>query len=285
MPQKLQRLKVGTASAIALSCLLSVTVCGCSHHLTRPGQFKATPRPSASGTVSAEAEYSKIPWSNEIPGSASGGDLPPPPVPGSRLLASRSTSRAEPGGAQATSPATSPRMMVYTSWLTMVVHEPQAAVAQAEQIAQELGGYVQRVQGLVVTLRIPADRYQEAIKRIETLGQVADRRLQAEDKTDEFVDLEARLKNAIAVRGRLAELLARAENVEAALKVELELKRVGEEIERLTAQLENLRNQIALGTITLTFQSVARQDPSAAPLGRLPFEWLRELSPTNLLRN
>lgn len=175
-------------------------------------------------------------------------------------------------------------MMVYTAWLSMVVSEAQEAIRQTEAIAAEFGGYVERIQGPAISIRVPADRYHEAIARVEALGQVADRRMQAEDRTDEYVDLEARLKNAQAVRGRLMELLARAEDVKAALAVELELKRVNEEIERMAAQLEMLRKRIALCTIHVTFQTVTRT-PHPATLGRLPFPWLAGLHPSNLLRN
>lgn len=212
------------------------------------------------------------------------------PVLGSRLSLPRSGSPVGAGGqpgspsAPAAPPADVQRMMVYSAWLTIVVDAAQEAISRTEALATELGGYVERIQGSVILVRIPVARYQDALGRVEALGQVADRRLQAEDKTDEFVDLEARLKNAQAMRGRLMELLARAENVEAALKVELELKRVGEEIERLTAQLETLGKRIALCSISVTFQTVARQQRPAT-LGRLPFDWLGDLHPSNLLRN
>jgi hypothetical protein len=268
----------------------------CTGRAARFGQFavedapgskaadRDQPSPTASKRSAMQLEESKVGWTDNVQGAYAGQEMGSDPILGSRMMLPGSISRVEPGGAQSAPPAAASRMMVYSSWFTIVVHETQAAVAEAERIADEFGGYVERIQGHIITMRVPADRYAEAIAQLETLGQVADRRMQAEDKTDEFVDIEARLKNAKAVHGRLTELLAKAENVEAALAVELELKRIGEEIERLTAALETLRKRIALGTITVTFQTVARQ-PQTAPLGRLPFNWLRELHPTSLLRN
>ena len=68
--------------------------------------------------------------------------------------------------------------------------------------------------------------------------------------TDEFVDIQARLKNAYAIRDRLSELLSRAP-VKEALDIEKELGRVTEEIERMEGKLKLLRDQIAFSTITV----------------------------------
>ena len=101
------------------------------------------------------------------------------------------------------------------------------------------------------------------------------------DVTAEFRDIEIRLQNARAVRARLEELLAKAQNVEDALKVERELERISGEIESMSGKLKLFRELISFSTITVTF--------STKPVDRvenqvqLPFPWLNELGLTNLL--
>ncbi len=179
-------------------------------------------------------------------------------------------------------PAGDRRIVVYMARYRIVVREIEAAIAEAEKLAAELGGWVQSIQGDSVTFRVPADKYEQATERVEGLGRVAERDLQAADVTEEYVDLEARLKNAEAVRQRLLGLLEKAENVTAALEVEKELGRIGQEIEQLKGKLELLKNRVAYSTITATFERVHRVPPNRQ-LVRLPFEWLRQLDPNRLV--
>jgi hypothetical protein len=173
------------------------------------------------------------------------------------------------------------RIVIYTATLTIVVPEIEAAIKQVETLTAEFGGWVHEIRGDRITIRVPAATYTEAESRVEALGRVTNRVLEAADVTAEYVDLEARLKNALAVRERLTALLAKAEGVQAALEVEKELKRVGEEIERFQAQLDLLKNRVAYSTITISFERVYRAAPTPQ-LMKLPFDWLHELDPKRL---
>lgn len=173
------------------------------------------------------------------------------------------------------------RVMVYTAAYRIVVGDVAESIRRAERLAGSLGGYVASVDGPTIVLRIPVARYREGLAAVEALGQVTQRAEEALDVTEQYVDLEARLKNALAVRDRLKALLEKAEDVKTALEVEKELKRVGEEIESLEARLEVLRNRVAFCTVTATFERVAQQTQFSGAT-RLPFEWLRRLDPNRL---
>ncbi|UCG16148.1 MAG: DUF4349 domain-containing protein [Phycisphaerales bacterium] len=185
--------------------------------------------------------------------------------------------------AQQTSVPLERRIVVYSSGYRIVVQEVDQAMEDMEQIAGSFEGYVQLVDGDTITIRVPVARYQEAVKRVESLGNVVHRKMEATDVTEEYVDLEARLRNATAVRARLEALLTKADDVKAALEVEKELKRLGEEIERLEAKLELIKNRVAFSSISVTFERVARS-AGLIRATRLPFDWLRELDPYRLLR-
>lgn len=175
------------------------------------------------------------------------------------------------------------RVVIYTAQFRIVVQEIEAAIDAMERLAAAQGGYVQSISGNQIVIRVPVAKYQATVTEVEALGNVSRRDLQATDVTEEYVDLQARLKNAMAVRSRLEALLAKAEDVEAALAVEKELNRVGEEIERLQAKLEVLKSRVAYSTITADFERVYR----AAPLPqqfKLPFGWLKDLDPSRLTR-
>jgi len=174
------------------------------------------------------------------------------------------------------------RVVIYNAGFRIVVKDVHEAIKSTEQIANSVGGYVQSIKNDRIVIRVPVKQYQTVVARVEALGQVVERELEARDVTEDFVDLQARLQNGLNVRKRLEALLEKAETVEAALAVEKELKRVNEEIERLQAKLELIRNRVAYSTISVRFERVARQIEMIKGYTQLPFRWLRQLDPNRL---
>ena len=76
-------------------------------------------------------------------------------------------------------------------------------------------------------------------------------------------------------------LLNKATNVEESLKIEAELDRLTERIERLKGKLRALEDRIALSRITVSFKT--KQQENIEPGFKLPFDWLRELGLQTLL--
>jgi hypothetical protein len=172
-------------------------------------------------------------------------------------------------------------MLIYTAHVTMAVYQVEPGLANVENIARDLGGYLATRGDTEITVRIPRARFDEALRRVGLSGDVLHKELSAEDVTDAFVDLEVRLKNARNMRDRLAELLKRAD-VKAALEIEKELGRITGEIEQMEGKLKVLRDRIAYSTITVTFQGRGAGALRDMPL-RLPFPWLSELGLPRLL--
>jgi hypothetical protein len=172
-------------------------------------------------------------------------------------------------------------MLVYTAGLVMAVYQVEPGLDGVERVAKEAGGYLSSRQDASIVVRVPRDRFDDVIAKIEKLGDVTHRDIKAQDVTDEFVDTQARLKNAYAMRDRLTDLLSRAASKDA-LDIEKELGRVTEEIERMEGRLKLLRDQIAFSTITVTFTPLAAQTVRDSSL-LAPFPWLQELGLGSLL--
>jgi hypothetical protein len=141
---------------------------------------------------------------------------------------------------------------IYTANLTMAVYQETQGMDSVEQIGKEEGGYLSTRSDNAVTIRVPRDRFREALAHLEKLGDVLHRDFKAEDVTDEFVDLEARLRNARAKRDRLTLLLQKAP-IKEAIDIEKELGRVTEEIERMEGRMKVLKDRIAFSTISVSF--------------------------------
>lgn len=179
-------------------------------------------------------------------------------------------------------PAERGSVLIYTAELTMAVFEVEPGLGKVEELGRELGGFLARRDNAAITIRVPADRFNEAIRRIAALGDVLHRSISAEDVTDEYRDVEVRLKNARAMRARLEQLLVKADKIDDSIAIERELGRVTGEIERMEGRLKLLRDRAALSTITVAFRP--RTQPSNNPAHfQLPVPWLRELGLVRLL--
>ncbi|MGB9887774.1 MAG: DUF4349 domain-containing protein [Moorellales bacterium] len=81
------------------------------------------------------------------------------------------------------------------------------------------------------------------------LGEVKTQRVYSEDVTEDYIDLEARVKTLTAQKERLTELLERARTVEDILKVEKKLERVRAERESLSGKLNYLRHRVTYARV------------------------------------
>ena len=172
-------------------------------------------------------------------------------------------------------------LLIYTANLVMGVFEAAESIDQAEKLALDAGGYLVRRDDQSITVRVPAAKFHDTLKQIMKLGDVRHRDVKVQDVTEQFHDLQVRLRNAEAVLARLHTLLERAQSVKDALAVETELARVAGQVEQLKGKLKLLRELIAFSTITVRFDAEpVEQLESNIPL---PFPWLDSLGLGNLL--
>jgi hypothetical protein len=206
---------------------------------------------------------------------------PRPPAPPSASASTPSATATAAATRAATAGQRGP-VLVYTARLTMAVFDVQPGQREAAAVARDLGGFMARQSNDAITIRVPAARFHDALARLEKLGDITARDIDAEDVTQEYLDLELRIRSARAVRDRLQQLLARATRVADSIAIERELERVVTELERLEGRLEYLRDRVQLATITITF---AARSPElvAKDTFRLPFPWLDQLGLGRLL--
>jgi hypothetical protein len=221
------------------------------------------------------------------PGVASGGARAPArPSPVARGPAGPTT----PGRTQ---PATQPApMLLYTADVHMTAERAEITplLDRITDLAYSLGGYLVQRSNNMVRVRVPSARFREGLGRVEGLGEVLQRSINADDVSEEFHDLQVRLANLQAVRARLEQFLARASNVAEALQVERELERVAGEIDRIQGRMRFLSSRAAFSLVTV--QVTPRPTiplPVASPtpprrLLNLPVPWLDRLGLGNLLQ-
>ena len=106
-----------------------------------------------------------------------------------------------------------------------------------------------------------------ALDRIAALGRVLKREVQAQEVTEEYVDLRSRQRNLEREEQRLLELMQRAGRVPDLLTVEQEVARVRGEIETTTGRLRYLENRIAFSTIGVQLEGPRFNPTPVAPAG------------------
>jgi anti-sigma factor RsiW len=119
------------------------------------------------------------------------------------------------------------------------------------------------------TLRVPAARLDDAVAALKKLGRVINESQQADDVTEQVVDLDVRIANARITEKRLTELIQnRTGRVSDVLEVEREMARVRTELERLDAQRKNVERRVAYATLILEVLEERRAsvNPGAAPV-------------------
>jgi large-conductance mechanosensitive channel len=103
-----------------------------------------------------------------------------------------------------------------------------------------------------LTIRIPAVNFDKLIFNLETgTEKLLYKNISARDVTEEFIDIEARLKTKKEVEKRYTQLLAKARNIKEILEVEEKLRVIREEIESREGRLNYLKKQVSYSTIYL----------------------------------
>lgn len=172
--------------------------------------------------------------------------------------------------------------LVHEATVTVGVYQVSQGVTAVLDIARKADGHVVFRDDTRVTFRVPRARFEDALGRIDGVGDVVHRDVHAEDVGDQFRDLEVRVKNARAMRDRLEQLLSRAGTVEDSLKIEAQLSRLTEEIERLSGSMLLLSHRIQYSKITVLFQARHVEEVHDEVL-RLPFPFLSSLGLSGLL--
>jgi len=105
-----------------------------------------------------------------------------------------------------------------------------------------------------MVVRVPAKNLDGFIHDIsEGVAYFDQKQISSEDVSEEFIDIEARLKAKRELENRYIEILKQAKNVSEILEIEKQLSIIREEIEARQGRLQYLQKQVAMSTIHLDF--------------------------------
>ena len=176
---------------------------------------------------------------------------------------------------------TEERMIIRTGEMSLVVADVMQARDEVAQLAVSLNGYVvssriwgeeQEMRGQV-SIRVPDEQFEPALAKLRELAiRVNSESTDSQDVTEEYIDLEARLKNAEATESQYLALLDRATEVEDILNIYNSLSRVRSEIEQIKGRMQYLERTTSMSYISVRLEPEA----TAAPLARAGWSMLEE---------
>ncbi|MGO4912396.1 DUF4349 domain-containing protein [Leeuwenhoekiella sp. W20_SRS_FM14] len=143
--------------------------------------------------------------------------------------------------------------LIQTRTQVLKAVEASNGYVQNENSGKDYSGNFQELE-----LRIPTQNFQKALDLIsDGVAFFDEKSISRRDITEEFIDLEARLKAKRELEMRYLDLLKKANSVKDILEIERELSVIREEIESKQGRLNYLSKQVSYSTLTVNFYKIS----------------------------
>lgn len=188
---------------------------------------------------------------------------------------------AEPEWEEAAALPAGQRLIIKSGEIALEVEDTRRAVDQVAQIAAENGGYVISSQTwqdgpltfAALTIAVRAEDFDTAMRRLRDVAlTVQNESSSGEDVSEEYVDLDSRLRNLQATQQRLRAFLDESATVEEALSVNQELEAIEAEIEQVKGRMNYLSSRSAFSTIAVSLSMPPLPTPTPQPTAT-PTPW------------
>jgi Domain of unknown function (DUF4349) len=175
------------------------------------------------------------------------------------------------------------RKIIKDAELTLEVDSPVDTQSRVTSIVEARGGFVvtseskqrssddptQRAIDVSIVVRVPSNQFGPTRDEILRLSKnVPENKTTGHDVTEEFIDLEARIKTQVALEAQFMEIMKQAHKVEDALEVQRQIAEVRTQIEKLEGRKRFLENRSSLSTITVNLKAPTTILVSPSGFGR-----------------
>jgi hypothetical protein len=165
------------------------------------------------------------------------------------------------------------RKIIYDAQVDLAVESVDPIAKKMTSLVQEARGYIaeQNITGSPGTLRtihwrirIPVEHFDSFVDSVVSLGELERNNRTSQDVSDQYYDIEARIKNKRVEEQTLNKILQeRSGKLEDVLKIEIELSRVRGEIEQFEGKIRVLENLSSLATLTINVREREKYEPNA----------------------
>jgi hypothetical protein len=162
------------------------------------------------------------------------------------------------------------RKIIRNADITIEVPSTTDAQHRVTSIAEAHGGFVvtseakqresndpaQRTLDIKLVVRVPSNQFGSAFNEIKSLSSnTPAEQVTGQDVTEDFIDLEARIKTQKALEVQFLEIMRQANKIADALEVQRQIAEVRTEIEKLEGRKRFLENRSSLSTINVNIQT------------------------------
>lgn len=153
------------------------------------------------------------------------------------------------------------RKLIYKAYVTIEVEDFGEARSKIRSLVQLAGGYQLNFNEINsehdrsghFTIKVPASGFMDLLNRLEELSpDHYESKVTGQDVTEEYVDLEARLKVLEVTEQRLLSFMEQAASTGDLVIFSQELNDVQQDIERIKGRMRYLEQNVAYSTIELT---------------------------------
>ena len=145
----------------------------------------------------------------------------------------------------------------YTQMITAV--KKHNAIIQNDTEGKEYGSVFRRI-----TVRVPSKNFDLFLSDISKgVSYFDNKEISSQDVTEEYIDIDARLKAKKILEARYLELLKKANKVSEMLEIEAQLSAIREEIEAKEGQLRYMQSQVSMSTINIEFYKTVANEGGA----------------------
>ncbi len=237
--------RLGSIALLATVAVVVVSMFGCASKKAAMGPSGAAPPPmpgSAPGMRMAEQSADYEYAGEEVADAARSAALP------SVLITEAAA-------------ATVDRQIIRNANLTVKTEDAETARQKIVKMTEEAGGFLadstMRVgeagqRYVDIKVRVPATHFDEVLSAIRELGKVEHESIDTQDVTEEFLDLEARLRTLRQAEERLIAMLKRSGKLADLLEIERELATRREQIEKSQGRLRYLKDRVSFSTIQVS---------------------------------
>ncbi|GIX41450.1 MAG: hypothetical protein KatS3mg129_1183 [Leptospiraceae bacterium] len=175
------------------------------------------------------------------------------------------------------------RQIIYESKLNIQVKKIKESIEQINTIVKSYKGYIdssnieQEDTNAYLKIRIPVDKFFDALDKLFKIGKVTSHSIMAEDISRKLQDIESRLKTLKQLRERLYNIFKKADKVEEKAKILKEINRLTSEIEDLEARQKYLKDKATYSTIEIFLSTKEKEENNLIHIS--PFFWIKNLDP------
>jgi hypothetical protein len=167
------------------------------------------------------------------------------------------------------------RKIIYSATIDIVVESFGSITDDVVALAKRFDAYIadSRLSGASGTnrsgtwkIRVPIARFEEFVNQAKDLGELRSAATESQDVSEEYYDVDARIRNKTKEEERLLKLLEEHPGkLQEVITIERELSRVHEELERMQGRLRVLADLTTMTTVNLVITEIRNYEPPRAP--------------------